>query len=133
MNKLLIGALLLIASLAAGQTAGERSTDAYLNSIRNNPLLLNAFLRAMPKGGDLHNHLVGAVYAEHYVAIAADNGMCIDVKALAIVAAPCDPAAGHVPATDAFKNPVLYRDLLHAFSMRDFVPAAQSGEDHFFD
>jgi hypothetical protein len=51
----------------------------------------------------------------------------------AIVAAPCDAAAGRVPATDALYDPVLYRDLLRAFSMRDFVPGAQSGEDHFFD
>src|SRR5437763_8848586 len=107
MNKLLIGALLLIASLAAGQTAGERSTDAYLRSIRDNPLLLNAFLRAMPKGGDLHNHLTGAAYAEHYIAIAAENGMCIDRRVLAIVAAPCDPGAGRVSATDVLHDPVL--------------------------
>jgi hypothetical protein len=26
-----------------------------------------AFLRQMPKGGDLHNHLSGAIYAESYI------------------------------------------------------------------
>jgi len=29
--------------------------------------MLTAFLEQMPKGGDLHNHLTGAVYAETYI------------------------------------------------------------------
>jgi hypothetical protein len=32
----------------------------------------------MPKGGDLHNHLTGSVYAETYFAIAVNEGMYLD-------------------------------------------------------
>jgi adenosine deaminase len=152
LKKLNLLFLLLAASLSFAQpkpaptssTANERATAARLEQVRSNPLLLNAFLRAMPKGGDLHNHLTGAVYAEHYIQIAADRGFCIDRKTLAIVGAPCDPPAGEPakecgaavrkpPAKCALQDAVLYRDLIHAMSMRDFVPGAQSGEDHFFD
>ena len=28
---------------------------------------LYAFLRAMPKGGDLHSHMVGSAYSEEYI------------------------------------------------------------------
>ena len=125
-------------------SANERATAAYLERVRSNPLLLNAFLRVMPKGGDLHNHLTGAVYAEHYIQIAADSGYCIDRKAMAIVggtcdapvgapARDCDPTMLRPPAKCALQDGVLYRDLIHSLSMRDFVPGAQSGEDHFFD
>lgn len=122
--------------LALAQTAEQRSTR-YFESIRNSPPLLEAFLREMPKGGDLHNHLSGAVYAESYLQFAIHDGLCIDRKALAFVAAPCDEAHDSVPAETALTNPFLYRVLIDALSMRDFHPYSQpgiseSGEDHFF-
>ena len=123
-------------SLVLGQTAEQR-TSRYFDSIHNSPPLLEAFLREMPKGGDLHNHLSGAVYAESYLQFAIHDGLCIDRKALAFAAAPCDTARDSVPAETAFTNPFLFRVLIDALSMRDFHPYSQpgiseSGEDHFF-
>ena len=48
---------------AAAPSAGasERRTARHLQSIRGDSAKLRAFLAAMPKGGDLHNHLSGAV------------------------------------------------------------------------
>ena len=113
--------------------------------VRNNPLLLHGFLWKMPKGGDLHNHLTGAAYAEHYVQIAADQNLCIDRKTATVSSEICanrfqqnatDPCAGQfVSAACAFRDPTLYRQLIDAWSMRDFTAQAgdQSGHDHFFD
>src|SRR5262249_37960801 len=52
-------------STVAGPVAptAEARAAAHFDSIRRDPLRLALFLRAMPKGGDLHNHLSGAVYA----------------------------------------------------------------------
>lgn len=95
------------------------------------PPSLREFLYAMPKGGDLHDHLSGAVYAETYLELARRDGMCIDVPRLTIV--PCTPAAdGLVPAERAFTDPTLYSAILDAMSMRQFRPIMQSGHDHFF-
>src|SRR5436305_7574920 len=118
------------------QTAEQR-TASYFESIRKSPPLLEAFLRAMPKGGDLHNHLSGAVYAESYLQFAIDDKLCFDRKTLAFAAAPCDEARNTVPAESALTNPFLYRTIVDALSMRDFHPYSQpgiseSGEDHFF-
>lgn len=33
----------------------------------------------MPKGGDLHNHLSGAIYAETFIQWAAQGGLCVDI------------------------------------------------------
>lgn len=123
-------------SFALAQTAEQR-TATYFESIRNSPPQLEAFLREMPKGGDLHNHLSGAVYAESYLQFAIHDGLCIDRKALGFAAAPCDAARDIVPAETALTNPFLYRGLIDALSMRDFHPYSQpgiseSGEDHFF-
>lgn len=114
------------------QTAEQRTAN-YLDSVRGNPLLLGAFLREMPKGGDLHNHLSGAVYAEHYIQFAVADKLCVDTKSLSFVPAPCDESRNSVPAETALKDGVLYRNLLDAMSMRDFHPETESGEDHFFD
>lgn len=60
----------------------EKFTSLYFNAIKSDTNLLAAFLHDMPKGGDLHNHLSGSVYAESYIAWAADDGLCINTETL---------------------------------------------------
>ncbi len=93
--------------------------------------MLLAFLTQMPKGGDLHNHLSGAIYAESYLRWAADDGLCIATATLSIVGGTCDAAAGRPPATSAFQNSVLFNQLVDAMSMRHWDPSL-NGHDHFF-
>ncbi len=106
----------------------------------SDPTMLRQVLQAMPKGGDLHNHLSGAVYAESYLRFAADDGLCIDRQKLAIVpcATPAQIAANPsgmlplVPAATVFTDSNLYGAMLDSLSMRQFRPTLESGHDHFF-
>lgn len=116
----------------APAASAEQKTARYFESVRNQPLLLHAFLRQMPKGGDLHNHLSGAVYAESFIQYAAQDGLCVDRNALALAQPPCDAAAGKPDASAALQDSTLYGHLLDALSMRQFVAGAESGHDHFF-
>jgi len=59
---------------ASGASAAEERTAKYLASVRERPLELMGFLERMPKGGDLHHHLTGAVYAESYINYAVEDG-----------------------------------------------------------
>jgi adenosine deaminase len=43
-------------------------TAARFAAARDDHTTLRAFLYRMPKGGDLHTHLAGAVYAERFLA-----------------------------------------------------------------
>jgi hypothetical protein len=86
----------------------------------------------MPKGGDQHNHLSGAVYAERFVKWAVQGGLCIDRATSSIVAPPCDRDQGRPPAGTAYQDQALYNQVLDAFSMRGWFPARESGHDHFF-
>ena len=107
----------------------------------------------MPKGGDLHNHLFGAVYAESWIRDAGEDHLCVDVKSLSFVhsgggasgveAPRCNPpsdgsvaavdGSGHFPAASLASNQPLYDALVDAFSMRSFVvTSGNSGHDHFF-
>jgi adenosine deaminase len=133
--------LLFVSALAVPQTAGkmqaavagpEQKAAAYFESVRNQPLLLERFLRQMPKGGDLHNHLPGAIYAESLVRYAVDNKLCVDRQTSALSAPPCDAAKGRPEARVAWEDPQLYNQMLDAFSMRQFRPGRESGHDHFF-
>lgn len=127
----------LTVSLAVAQTKNpaEQRTSHYLESIRQHPPLLLAFLRAMPKGGDLHNHLAGAVYAENLIDGAAANGMCVDRTTSFVLAPPCDASCERFtskPAANcAFSDHVLYNSLIDAWSMRNWTEE-ESGHDHFF-
>lgn len=124
------------AAVRAQPSEGTGSPDEsraarYFDSIRSRPLLLWAFLREMPKGADLHNHLSGAIYAESFLRWGAEKGLCIDTAARS--ARPCDGASGLLPATEVIADPVLYRTVVDAWSMRNWELSGQSGHDHFFD
>jgi adenosine deaminase len=130
--------------LAAPTAAEHRVSIAMDQARKQGPLALHAFLHAMPKGGDLHNHLSGAVYAETWLRDAAEDNLCVDPANMAFtkpLAVPsggsphppqCNP--GSVPASDAPNDQHLYDELVDAFSMRTFVPTSgDSGHDHFFN
>ena len=133
MRRVLVAMVLLTLPLAAQKLSSEQRTTRYLDSVRHQPSLLLAFLKQMPKGGDLHNHLYGAVYAESFILWAAQDGFCVERASLLLVRPPCDAAAGKPPAADALKDPTLYAQMVDAFSMRDWNAARNSGHDHFFD
>jgi adenosine deaminase len=110
----------------------QRAARAY-DAARGNPLELEAFLRRMPKGADLHYHFPGGVYAESWIRDAAEDGLCVDLATHALVRPQPACGAGQVPAAQAFSDQKLYDTLINAFSMRSFVPTPGfSGHDQFF-
>ncbi len=110
-------------------TAAEAGTAAYLDSVRSDPRLLRRFFLRLPKGGDLHNHLFGAVRTEYLIELAGEDGLCVDTATLTAVVPPCGP--GTRPAADARTDLGFREAILRAWSMYDFPPD-QSGHDHFF-
>jgi len=129
-------ALAVQAQSASSRKAGitsEQKTARYFESIRKSPPQMLAFLLKMPKGGDLHSHLSGAVYAESYIQWAAAKGLCVNQATMALSQPPCDEAAGKTPVSTALSNTILYRQLIDAWSMRYWEYSGQNGHDHFFD
>ena len=128
-------AALLVGVATAGALAavdpGETATARYFASIRDQPSLLLAFLAEMPKGGDLHNHLTGAVYAESYLRWAAEDNLCLATATMTIVAATCDAADGRPPVADVLRNATLFSQAIDAMSMRHWNRTL-NGHDHFF-
>jgi hypothetical protein len=136
-NLLLFALAMLAFANAAGQKAAtpQQRTARHFDSVRQQPSLLLAFLREMPKGGDLHNHLAGAIYAESLIDFAVQNGFCVDRTTFILIAPPCDDACDRFsskPAIScAYRDQVLYNSIVDAWSMRNRT-GEEPGHDHFF-
>ncbi len=120
---------------ATAATSPEARTARYFESIRNQPPLLLSFLRQMPKGGDLHNHLSGTIYAESFIQYAAHDGLCVNRATDALSSGSCDacgPEAAKPAAACALHDPGLYNSLVDAWSMRNWRRGDESGHDRFF-
>jgi adenosine deaminase len=122
-----------VAALAQSGAPTDRAA-AYLESVRDNPAALMDFLDRVPKGGDLHNHLTGAVYAESYIDYAVEDGLCIDRVVATLSQPPCDPAQGRVPAAQALTDFPLRNHVIDSWSIRNFVPSPDDRDvrHHFF-
>jgi adenosine deaminase len=148
-HSLLCRAIVVAAMLCAARVSAQaapaqtddaqaRTAKAFETARQQGPLALHAFLIDMPKGGDLHNHLSGAVYAESWISQAAADGLCVDLATSSLVdksdATAPNCGTGRRPAADALSDQHFYDTLVDAFSMRSFVPyAGHSGHDQFFD
>jgi adenosine deaminase len=117
---------------AAPTNDAEARTAQYFASLAPDSAERLAFLRAMPKGGDLHNHLVGAIYAESWVRWAAEDGLCADLAVPRIVDPPCDVKHGRPSAAAAAADSATYAKVIDGLSMRDPAPQPISGHDRFF-
>ncbi len=123
-------------------TDNEMRMAQQMEQLRVNPPALHALLLRMPKGGDLHMHLSGAVYAETFIQNAAQDNLCVDPVKLVLLpnrgltkSLPPQPVCveGTIPAATALKDQKLYDELIDSFSMRAFVPSAgRNGHDQFF-
>src|SRR5688500_8779724 len=116
-------------------SAGENATVAtarYMERIRSDPSALLLFLKDMPKGGDLHNHLSGSIYAESFIKWAAEDGMCLTTATLSLSRPPCK-SPDKIPAANIARNATLYGDVVDAWSMRNWNAARQNGHDQFFE
>lgn len=118
----------------SAQTAAAAQTAAWFDTNRDRPTQLRAFLQRMPKGGDIHSHLSGAVYAESYLNWAAASGYCVDPTTVQmVVPSDCVPGNGYVPASDLSQNTDLYEALIDDWSTRNLAFEGQSGHDQFFE
>lgn len=105
-----------------------------VRDFRKDPSELTHFLAEMPKGGDLHHHISGAVYAESYIKYAAADGDCIDNTTYAIAPPPCDAAKGLSPASRALYDYAFRNLTIDAYSARNYTPVYGDASPivHFF-
>jgi hypothetical protein len=119
-------------AIAACGTPGacEQRMAARLEAVRGDRAGLTELLRRFPKGGDLHNHASGAVWAESYLAWAREDGFVLDDDQKLVDPASC--ATTHCSPLPASPEDPRFDAVLRAWSMKDFQPGGETGHDHFF-
>ena len=133
----IVAAVIGLFVLACGCVGDTWVTAARFSGLRADHTQLRAFLRAMPKGADLHVHLSGAVYAEDFIAWAAAAKLCVQRSDYKIVPPDsqqqCDEPRTR-PAAGALTDQSFYDDIVNALSMRNYIPSPSepSGHDQFF-
>ena len=115
-----------------GVPATELDTRLYFQQVRRDPALLRNFLYAFPKGGELHSHLSGAIYAESFIRWAAEDGKCMDMRTMVIESPPCDASTGRPAASEIRFNGDLVNRIIDAFSIRNYERRPVSGHNQFF-
>jgi hypothetical protein len=112
------------------ERARENLVREHMESLRGDPSALGAFLRDMPKGGDLHSHTSGAITTEKLIQWGAEDGACVNTTTY-VASNPC--AAGTVPLANTSQDRAFYDAVLGAWSMEGFSGPLLDAHQHFFD
>lgn len=97
---------------------------------RSEPELIT-FLRRMPKGADLHNHLSGATYSDYILDSAKANKLNYDLATDRFTDAK--PKGQVITLDTLLANSAHLAHFLNTYSMRGWYPNTTNGHDHFFD
>lgn len=92
---------------------------------------LRPLLQKMPKGADLHSHLSGAVQTERLILWGAEDGLCVSTVTFTATPPPCE--GGQIPLAEALSDPILFDNVLRAWSMEGFQGTLLEAHQHFFD
>jgi adenosine deaminase len=129
MTRIITLFCIFIAQIGFSQTA-----ENYLEKIRNNEALLTAFFQQMPKGGDLHHHFSGSVYAEPLLERAIAEDFYLNLETMAV--SKTKPSKGNWQTFSALKNEgklAFYeQQVMQTWSVKDYNGSVPS-DDQFFD
>jgi adenosine deaminase len=146
MHKTLSSSLLIALAVAAGadasarspagktsganETATARHYAALVAGAEPKTAELTLFFSQMPKGGDLHHHYSGAVYAETYIDFLDKQGFCVnkhtyrvetDKAAIEAERAKAPAARNCLSTAEVYADDATYRELLQRWSSKDFA------------
>lgn len=138
MQKTLIGLAVSLAFIGTGayaaspkanETATMRHYAALIAGDTPKAAELTMFFSQMPKGGDLHHHYSGAIYAEQYVDFLDQQGLCVNKQTYRIETDKALNAAERakppkerncLASADVYNDDHTFRELLQRWSSKDF-------------
>lgn len=125
---------LLLACTIWSCSAYAQSIDKYLNRIRDNNAALTAFFSQMPKGGDLHHHYSGSVYAETYIGYVVQQDYYIDTNTLKVDTAKNNDNCLRFSQLNSMKIlPTFKQKLIQKWSVKDYNGVSYPSDKLFFE
>ncbi|WDF65153.1 adenosine deaminase [Flavobacterium sp. KACC 22763] len=126
--------IITLSCIFIAQIGFSQSAESYLEKIRNNEALLTAFFQQMPKGGDLHHHFSGSVYAEPLLERAIAEDFYLNLETMAV--SKTKPASGNWENFSSLKNKgkleYYEQQIMQTWSVKDYNGSVPS-DDQFFD
>ena len=117
------------ASPSANEAATARHFAALVSGTQPKTAELSLFFSMMPKGGDLHHHYSGAIYAEQFLEWVDKENYCVNKTTYRIESRKdvvalerAKPAGqrGCLSSSEVFADAGLYAELLQRWSTKDF-------------
>jgi len=102
----------------------QKTSEFYESMMRKdkpNEALLHLFFTKMPKGGDIHHHYSGSLYAETYLDWVGKKGWKIDKCTLKIIKEKENARCELLTAEQLREDKTLYRKMLMLWSDKDYA------------
>ncbi|MFW0736148.1 adenosine deaminase [Flavobacterium sp. T12S277] len=129
MTRIITLFCILVVQIGFSQTA-----DSYLEKIRNNEALSTAFFQQMPKGGDLHHHFSGSIYAEPLLERAISEDFYLNLETMEV--SKTKPEKGNWQTFSSLKKDgkldYYQQQVMQTWSAKDYNGTVPS-DDLFFD
>ncbi|MEX6688503.1 hypothetical protein QTN47_13400 [Danxiaibacter flavus] len=110
-----------------------QTIEQYFERIRNNTAELTAFFAQMPKGGDLHHHYSGSVYAETYIDYIVSKDYYLSLNTLKVDSTASLDNAKISTLIKAGQWPMYKAKLLEKWSVKDYDGVSYPSDKQFFD
>jgi hypothetical protein len=116
-------------------TGYSQSTNEYFEKIRNNEAELTAFFSQMPKGGDLHHHYSGSIYAEPLLEHAISEDFYLNTETMKVQKEK--PSIGNWEQFSALKSrgalDVYKQKIMQKWSVKDYNHVDYPSDKLFFE
>ncbi|WP_338648247.1 adenosine deaminase [Flavobacterium sp. KS-LB2] len=113
----------------------SQSTNDYFEKIRNNEAELTAFFSQMPKGGDLHHHFSGSIYAEPLLQHAITENFYLNTETMDV--SKERPSTGNWEQFSTLKNngtlDAYKQKIMQKWSVKDYNHVDYPSDKLFFE
>ena len=113
----------------------SQATNDYLEKIRDNEVALTAFFSQMPKGGDLHHHFSGSIYAEPLLKQAITADFYLNIETMDVL--KDKPMNGNWEKFSTLKNngtlEVYKQKIMQKWSVKDYNYVDYPSDKLFFE
>ena len=113
----------------------SQATNDYLEKIRDNDAALTAFFSQMPKGGDLHHHFSGSIYAEPLLEHAIKDDFYLNIETMDVL--KDKPVNGNWKQFSTLKNDgtleIYKQKIMQKWSVKDYNYVDYPSDKLFFE
>ena len=113
----------------------SQSTNDYFEKIRNNEAELTAFFSQMPKGGDLHHHFSGSIYAEPLLQRAIADDFYLNIEKMDVLKEK--PSTGNWELFSTLKSKgtldIYKQKIMQKWSVKDYNHVDYPSDKLFFE